>query len=420
MKRKNTELDFQTRLVHECMEPEQWQGATMPPIFQTASHRHATAESLCDTFSGRTDQHIYMRLTNPTNAVLEKKLSMLEGGRGAIFMASGMAAIANTCMALLRAGDEFVCGSSLFMSTYLLFNKIVTKYGIGCRMVDSLDLRAMERAINDKTRFLYLETIGNPAMDVPDLQRAADLAHKHGIPLLVDNTLATPYLCRPIELGADAVIHSTTKYLGGHGAATGGVVIDAGNFDWAASGRFPDFKPFSDRKGPLALRDKIWREHHINFGTTAAPLHAYLTFIGLDTLALRMERHWQNAMSIARYLREHPKVKWVKYPGLSEHPNHETAARQFNNQGFGGLLAFGLENRDACFKLINSLGLIYNLANLGDCKTLIIHPASSQYVSFADEERKKAGISDDLLRFSAGIEAAGDIRDDLAQALEQI
>lgn len=421
MKRKDTELDFQTRLVHECLEPEQWQGATLPPIFQSASHSHATAESLTDTFSGRAaDQHIYMRLTNPTNAVLEKKLSALEGGRGSIFMASGMAAIANTCMALLRAGDEFVSGSSLFMSTYLLFTKVVTKYDIRCRMVDPLDLEAMKRAINDKTRFIYLETIGNPAMDVPDLKAAADLAHKHGLPLLVDNTLATPYLCRPIELGADAVIHSTTKYLSGHGDAAGGVVVDAGNFDWAASGRFPDFKPFIDRKGPLALRDKIWREHHINFGTTAAPLHAYLTFIGLDTLALRMERHWENSMLIANYLREHPKVTWVDYPGLSDHPGHDLAARQFNNRGFGGLLTFGLENQDQCCKLINSLELIYHLANLGDCKTLIIHPASSQYVSFPDEERKKAGIGADMLRLSVGIEAVNDIWDDLAQALEQL
>ncbi len=359
-----------------------------------------------------------MRLTNPTNTVLEKKLTLLEGGQGAIYMSSGMAAINNTCMALLRAGDEFVSTNSLFMSTYLLFVKIFAKYDIKCRLVDPLDIDAMAAAINEKTRFIFLETIGNPLMDIPDLEKAAQLAHSHNIPLIVDNTLATPYLCRPIELGADAVIHSTTKYLSGHGNATGGVVIDAGNFDWLAGGRFPDFKPFVERKGSLALRDKIWREHHINFGTTAAPLHAYLTFIGLDTLALRMERHLANCLKVAEYLQSRPEVQWVNYPGLSDNRYHEIAKKQFNGLGFGGVLSFGLKDQEECFKVINSLKLIYHLANLGDCKTLMIHPASSQYLSFPDEERESISISSDLLRLSVGIEGVNDICADLGQALD--
>ncbi|MDH3347916.1 MAG: aminotransferase class I/II-fold pyridoxal phosphate-dependent enzyme [Desulfobulbaceae bacterium] len=413
-------MKFQTRLIHECIEPEKWNGATLPPIYQNASHCHQSAESMSDTFGGKTDQHIYMRLTNPTNQVLEQKLSALEGGKGAIYMASGMAAVTNTCMALLRAGDEFVCGSSLFMSTYLLFTKVFAKYNLTCRIVDPLDLEGMENSINDKTRFIYLETIGNPAIDIPDIQKCADLAHKHGLPLLVDNTLATPYLCRPLELGANVIIHSTTKYLSGHGDAVGGMVIDGGSFDWAASDRFPDFKPFIERKGELALRDKIWREHHINFGSTPAPFHAYLTFIGLDTLGLRMERHMKNTIKVAQHLADHSKVNWVNYPGLKNHPCRATAEKQFGHLGYGGLLTFGMDDQEACFQVINNLKMIYHLANLGDCKTLIIHPASSQYLSFPEQERNQLGIRSDLLRLSVGIEDVEDICNDIDQALTKL
>jgi len=420
MKRNTNNLSFQTRAIHEHLNPEAWDGATLPPIYQSASHRHLTAESLSDTFGGRKSDHIYMRLTNPTNSVLESKLSSLEGGRGAIYMSSGMAAITNVCMALLRANDEFVSATSLFMSTYLLFTKVFAKYDISCKLVNPIDMEAMEKAINDKTRFIYLETIGNPIMDIPDIKKVSNLAHNYNIPLIVDNTLATPFLCRPLEHGADVVIHSTTKYLSGHGDAVGGVVVDGGGFDWLESGRFPDFAPYVDRKGPLALRDKIWREHHINFGTTAAPLHAYLTFLGLDTLALRMERHIHNSEKVASFLKERPEVKWLNYPGLEDHPCHETGKEQFGGLGFGGLMSFGLKDQESCFQLINNLQLIYHLANLGDCKTLIIHPASSQYLSFPTQEREDLGIRSDLLRLSVGIEAFEDICQDLAQALDKL
>ena len=238
-------------------------------------------------------------------------------------------------------------------------------------------------------------------------------------PLVVDNTLPTPYLCRPFELGADVVIHSTTKYLSGHGDAVGGVIIDGGNFPWAGD-RFPDFQPFIDRKGPLAFLDKVWREHHINFGTTQAPLHSYLTMIGLDTLALRMERHIGNAYEVARYLKERPEVTWLNYPGFEDHPSHSTARKQFNGRGFGGMLAFGLKNQTACFRFIKKLKMIYNLANLGDCKTLVIHPYSSQYVSFEESTRQELSITADLIRLSVGIEAVEDICADLGQALDKI
>jgi O-acetylhomoserine (thiol)-lyase len=414
------EKHFNTRVIHAEQSPEKWEGSTLPPIFQTASHAHPTAENLSQTFGGKTTDHIYMRLTNPTNRVLEKKLSALEGGQGAVVMSSGMAAVTNACLALLRAGDEFVTGNSLFMSSYVLFANIFKKYSITPRFVESTDMAAIEDAINDKTRFVYLETIGNPKMDVPDLAAAADIAHRHGLPLLVDNTMATPYLCRPIELGADIVIHSTTKYLSGHGDATGGAVIDSGQFNWADSGRFPDLKPFIDRKGPLAYMDKVWREHHINFGTTQAPLHSYLTFIGLDTLALRMERHMQNAMTVASYLQGRNELAWLNYPGLEDSPSHETAKKQFGGKGYCGLMTFGLGDQETSFKFINNLKMIYHLANLGDCKTLVIHPYSSQYLSFDEPTRQKLSIHADLVRLSVGIEAVEDICDDLGQALDSL
>ena len=410
---------FDTRVIHASQSPADWQGATLPPIYQTASHLHETADNLSRTFAGKTSDHIYMRLTNPTNRVLEEKLAELDGGRGAVVMASGMAAVSNACMALLRTGDELVAGNSLFMSTYLLFKNVFKKYGIKAVAVESTDAAALENAINEKTRLIYLETIGNPKMDVPDLKQAADIAHRHGLPLVVDNTLASPYLCRPIELGADVVIHSTTKFLSGHGAAMGGVVIDGGNFSWPEE-RFPDFKPFIDRKGPLAYLDKVWREHHINFGTTQAPMNAFLTIIGLDTLALRMERHMENALTVARYLSERPEVYWVNYPGLENHPSHAVAKKQFRGIGFGAMMAFGLKDQAACFKFIDNLELIYHLANLGDCKTLLIHPYSSQYVSFDDAERSRLSITPDLIRLSVGIEASEDICHDLGQALDRL
>ncbi len=411
--------NFYTRVIHEAQRPMEWQGSTLPPIFQTASHLHPTAQHLSETFAGKTGDHIYMRLTNPTNSVLERKLAGLEGGKGAVVMSSGMAAITNACMALLRAGDEFVTGNSLFMSTYVLFANVFKKYGITARFVEPTDLVAIGDAINDRTRFVYVETIGNPKMDVPDIEAIANIAHERGLPLIVDNTLATPYLCRPLELGADVVIHSTTKYLSGHGDATGGVVIDKGGFDWS-HGRFPDLTPFVERKGELAYLDKVWREHHINFGTTQAPLHSYLTILGLDTLAIRMERHLANAWKVAAFLKEQPEVRWINYPGMANHPCRQTADKQFSGRGFGAVLAFGLEDQDACFRFIDGLEMIYHLANLGDCKSLVIHPYSSQYLSFTEETRRALSITPDLVRLSVGIEAVEDICADIRQALDRL
>jgi len=413
-------LHFDSRVIHDALEPDKWHGSTLPPIFQSASTLHRTAESLSDTFAGKKKDHIYMRLTNPTNSVFEDKITALENGKGAVAMSSGMAAITNTCMALLRSKDEFLCGNFLFMSTYLLFTGVFKKYNLNAKIVDMQNIQEIEDSITDKTRFIYIETIGNPKMDIPDIKKIARIAQINKLPLIVDNTLASPYLVCPIDLGADIVIHSTTKYLSGHGAATGGIVVDAGHFQWEGNERFPDFIPFIERKGELALLDKIWREHHINFGTTQAPFHSYLAMIGMDTLGLRMERHMANAIKVADYLKSQQKVKWVNFPGLPDHDNHEIAKRVFDNKGFGAMIGFGLKNQEQCFTLIDNLNMIYHLANLGDCKTLIIHPWSSQYVSFDPKVKTALCITPDLIRLSVGIEDPDDIINDIDQALEKI
>ncbi|THB81674.1 MAG: O-acetylhomoserine aminocarboxypropyltransferase/cysteine synthase [Desulfobacteraceae bacterium] len=415
---REQDYHFETLAIHAGVKDNPWSGATLPPLFQTAAHWHEDADNLSRTFSGQTQDHIYMRLTNPTNSFLEKKLALLESAKGATLMASGMAAISNGCMALLRAGDEFAASRSLFMSSYTLFTTIFKKYGIRVRLFDPLDLEDISQNITHDTRFVYIETITNPKMEIPDIRSIADLAHDKGVPLVVDNTLASPWLCRPIELGADIVMHSTTKYLSGHGAALGGVVLDAGRFDWSAE-KFEDFTPFVEAKGDLAYSFRLFKEHHVNFGATPAPMHSFLTAIGLDTLGLRMERHMVNAMAVAQFLREHPKVTWVNYPGFDDHPCHHIAKQQFNNKGFGAMMAFGLEDQQACFNLIDHLDMILNLANLGDCKTLIIHPYSSQYATFP--QKLKEELADPcLIRFSTGIEHHEDICRDLERALSHV
>jgi O-acetylhomoserine (thiol)-lyase len=412
----NKKWQFDTQIIHGAQAPDQWKGATIAPIYQSVSHRFATAEELSEVFAGKKPGFIYQRLRNPTNEVLEKRLTLLEGGTDAVVTGSGMAAITDALLAICRAGDEIVSANSLFMSTALLFNNVFRKFGIDVKLVDTSNLQAWETAVTKKTKALFVETIGNPKMDVPDIAKLAALAHANHAPLIVDNTLATPYLFRPFEAGADIVVHSTTKYFNGHGSATGGVVIDSGKFEWPED-KYPDFRLFKERKGNLAYIDKVWREIHINFGTTQSPFNSYLTLIGIDTLALRLERHLYNAQKLAEFLARYPKVKWVNYPGLPTSPAYATAKAQFKGKGYGGLLTFRLADQKACFEFIRNVKLAYQLANLGDCKTLIIHPWSSQYVSFTEEARRANGITPDLIRVSVGIEAIEDILDDFDQAL---
>jgi len=410
---------FDTLVIHGAQTPEQWKQATLAPIYQSASHQFDTAEELSDVFAGKKAGFIYQRLRNPTNEALEKRLTLLDAGLDTVVTSSGMAAINDAVMAVCRAGDEIVSGNSLFMSTFLLYSKVLKKLGITVKTVESSDLKQWEAAVSEKTRLLFVESIGNPKLDVPDVAKLAELAHANRAPLIVDNTLATPYLFRPIEHGADIVVYSTTKFLNGHGSAVGGAIVDSGNFNWPED-KYPDFKAFKDRKGEAAYIDKVWREIHINFGTCQAPLHSFLTLIGLDTLALRMQRHQGNAVALAEFLDRHPKVTWVNFPGLSTNPSHETARRQFDGKGYGGLLTFGLKNEQACFEFIRRVELAYHLANLGDCKTLVIHPWSSQYVSFTEESRRANGIAPELIRVSVGIEAIEDILEDFDQALKEV
>ena len=410
---------FDTKVIHSCQTPQDWQTGTLPPIHQTASHRFDTAEQLRDVFAGKEAGYIYMRLRNPTNDVLERKIAALEGGAGAVGTSSGMAAVTDTVMAIASAGDEIVSGNSLFMSTYLLFANVLPRFGITTKMVETTDIDRYEAAITDRTRLIFVETIGNPKMDVPDIKRLSEIAHKHSIPLVVDNTIVGPYLFRPIEHGADIVVHSLTKFFNGHGSAVGGIIVDGGKFSWPLD-KYPHFELSTVKRPDAPFLDKVWREIHINFGTTPAPFHSYLTIIGLDTLALRMERHMSNAQRLAEYLAGHKKVKWVNYPGLSDSPSHQVAKRQFAGKGYGALLTFGLADEKTCFRFIAAVKLAYHLANLGDSKTLVIHPYSSQYVSFTEEKRKELSIHAEMVRVSVGTEHPDDIIADFEQALEAV
>ena len=415
MSKENT-WKFGTRVIHTGQTPEEWQNTTLPPIYQTAAHKFETAEELSDVFAGKESGFIYMRLRNPTNEALERKIATLDGGVGAVATSSGMAAVTDAVMAITGAGDEIVSGNSLFMSTYLLFANVLPRFGVTAKLVESTDLDQYEKAITEKTKLIFVETIGNPKMDVPDIAALAKLAHGHGIPLVVDNTLASPYLFRPIEHGADVVVYSLTKYFNGHGSAVGGMIVDSGNFPWSLD-RYPHFELSTKKRPDAPFLDKVWREIHINFGTTLAPFHAFLTMIGIDTLALRMERHLSNAQKLAAFLSGHKKVRWVNYPGLADSPSHDVAERQFDGKGFGALLTFGLADEKACFEFIKKVKLAYHLANLGDSKTLVIHPYSSQYVSFTDEKRAALAIHPEMIRVSVGIEDADDIIADFEQAL---
>jgi O-acetylhomoserine (thiol)-lyase len=414
----SNKYDFDTLVVHGGLTPENWFGSTLPPIFQTASHRFATAELLSDVFAGKAKGFIYQRLRNPTNEALENRISQLESGLGGIVTSSGMAAINNCLTAILQSGDEMISGNSLFMSTYLLFANVFKKFGIKVNFVESTVLEEYQKAINSKTKAIFIESVGNPKMDVPDIEKLAEIAHQNRVPLIVDNTLPSPYLLNPFKLGADIVTHSTTKYLSGHGDCVGGVVVDSGRFDWPID-KYPDFAVFKQKAGQNAYLDKVWREIHINVGTTQSPFQSYLTMIGIDTLAVRMQRHVENTRKLVEFMRNHKKVKWVNHPDLKESPSYKTAQKQFS-KGSCAMFTFGLSNQEECFEFIRNLKLVYHLANLGDCKTLVIHPYSSQYVNFEEPTREKLSITSDMIRVSVGIEAIKDLITDFDQALDKI
>ncbi len=408
-------LRFDSLLIHGGLDAGP-AGSTSVPIVQSSSFAYQTAEELEDVFRGRAVGSVYTRIGNPTTEALEKRLALLEGGGTAIATASGMAAITTAVLTILRAGDEILSSSSLFGGTFSLFRDTLSNYGITSRFVDPLDPDGFRDAVNDRTRLLFVETIGNPKLDVPDVPLLARIAHNAGIPIMVDSTVTTPYLANGVQLGADILTYSTSKYTNGTGTTIGGVIIDRGVFDWNTP-RFPHFEAFHKKYRNFAFTARARKLVHKDVGACAAPFNSYLLTEGIQTLALRMDRHCSSALTLARFLKDHPKVAWVSYPGLEDSPHHAVATRLYGGR-YGGLLTFGTGDKASAFKVINNLRLAKNLANIGDAKTLVIHPASTICGDYNADEKALMGVTEDLIRVSVGIEDCRDIVEDFKQALD--
>ncbi|HEY3285590.1 MAG TPA: O-acetylhomoserine aminocarboxypropyltransferase/cysteine synthase family protein [Gemmatimonadaceae bacterium] len=428
-------LGLGTRTVHAAQESaDPATNARAVPIYATSSFVFNNAEHAADLFALRQFGNIYSRIMNPTNDVFEKRVAALEGGVAAVATASGQAAQTLAILNLAQAGENIVASKALYGGTVSLFSHTLPRLGITTKFVDIHNLDEVRAAIDDKTRAVYAETLGNPRLDVPDFRAVADVAHANGLPFVVDNTFATPILCRPIEHGADIVLHSATKWIGGHGTSIGGIVIDGGTFDW---GKAPRFKAFYQDPDPayhglkfaevfgnlgganiayaIRLRVSLLRD----IGAALSPFNSFLFLQGLETLHLRIERHCENALKVAQFLGEHPLVTWVSYPGLSNHPTHARAKRYLDG-GFGGVLTFGVRGgADAARRVASSTRLFSLLANVGDAKSLIIHPWTTTHEQLSDAERAAAGVSADLVRLSVGIEDVEDLLRDLDQALRR-
>lgn len=402
-------------------------GATVPPLYLTNAYQFKNADYAADLFDLKEYGHIYTRLSNPTTDILEKRIAALEGGVSAVAASSGMASELLVLSTLCRQGDEIVASSKLYGGTLNLLNVSLKKFGINTVFVDQSDISAWENAITDKTKAFYVETLTNPDSSVPDFDAIAAIAEKNGIPFIVDNTMATPYLFRPVEHGANIVVHSTTKYLSGSGSVMGGIAVDLGNFDWEKSGRFPDFtepdesyhgvsftKSFGKSALAVRMRTTILRD----FGGVISPFNSYITMLGLQTLHLRMQAHVENAVKIAEFLKNHKNVKDVKYAGFQDHPDY-LLARKYLKKGAGSLLTFKVAGGyEKAKSFIESLKLCVHATNVGDSRTVITHPASTTHRQATSEQLIKAGISKDMIRVSVGIEDADDIIDDLRQALD--
>jgi O-acetylhomoserine (thiol)-lyase len=411
-------MHLETKLLHGAYAPEEKTGATSLPIFQSSAFAYESAEQLESVFAGRAPGFVYSRINNPTLDRFERRMTALEEGLASVACASGMAAISTTALALAGAGDEIVSGNSIFGGTYSLFAHTLPRYGITTRFVETTDVDAYRDAITDRTRLIFVETIGNPKLDVPDIEAIAAVAREHGIVLVVDNTVTTPVLCRPKALGADIVIHSTSKYINGHGNAIGGTIVDCGTFDWGTP-RYAHLKEYHDRVRQFAFVASLRNRVHRDLGCCFTPFNAFLMSIGMESLALRMERHCSNAAAVAEVLSRDARVEHVRYPGLPAHPNHKVAGRQFDDT-YGALLTLQLGTKARCFKFINALQHVQNLANLGDAKTLVIHPASTFCREANDSERNAMGVTEDLVRVSIGIEHVDDICEDITQALNGV
>ena len=417
---------FNTRQLHAGQQPDPTTGSRAVPIYQTTSYQFRDTQHAANLFALAEPGNIYTRIMNPTTDVLEQRLASLEGGVGGLATSSGHAAQAQAILTLCGAGDHIVTSSRLYGGTYNQFAYTFPRIGIDVTFVDPSDLAGFERAIQPNTKILYGETLGNPDIAVFPFDEIAALGRKYAIPVMIDNTFATPYLCRPFEWGANIITHSTTKFLGGHGTTIGGAIVDGGNFDWT-SGRFPNFTTpdpsyhglvYATLGAPafiLKARVQILRD----FGACQAPFNSWQTIQGIETLSLRIERHVANAQRVAEFLESHPRVSWVSYPGLASHPDH-ARAKKYLPKGAGAILGFGIKGGVAAGKeFIESLKLFSHVANVGDAKSLAIHPATTTHSQLSDEDQRLAGVTADFVRLSIGLEDIEDILWDLGQALER-
>ena len=421
-------MKLETLAIHAGYSPEATTKSVAVPIYQTTSYAFDNTQHGADLFDLKVAGNIYTRITNPTNAVLEERVAALEGGVGALALASGMAAITYAIQTITAAGDNIVSVSTLYGGTYNLFAHTFPRLGIDVRFAPHNDIAALEALIDDKTKAVFCETIGNPAGNIVDLQALADMAHRHGVPLIVDNTVASPALCRPFEHGADIVVHSLTKYLGGHGTTLAGIIVDSGKFPWAEhKERFAILNEpdpayhgvvYTEALGAAAYIGRCRVGPLRNMGAALAPLSAFQILMGIETLALRMERHCENTLKVAKFLENHELVSWVKYAGLESNPEHHLAKKYLKGSG-SGILSFGIKGgKEAGTRFIDALQLITRLVNIGDAKSLACHPATTTHRQLNEEELAKAGVSTDLVRLSIGIEHIDDILADITQALE--
>ncbi|MFA0822978.1 MAG: O-acetylhomoserine aminocarboxypropyltransferase/cysteine synthase family protein [Methanomethylovorans sp.] len=422
-----------TLALHAGQKPDPTTGARAVPIYQTTSYVFKDSEHAANLFALKELGNIYTRIMNPTTDVLEQRIAAIEGGTGALAVASGSAAITYALLAITQPGDEIVSGNNLYGGTYELLNYTFPKLGRKSIFVDSSDTEAFRHAITEKTRAIYIESVGNPKLDIPDFRAIADIAHAAGVPLVVDNTTAVG-LVKPIEHGADIVVHSATKFIGGHGTTIGGSIVDSGKFAWN-NGKFPEltepdpsyhglryWDTFSNFPGlgNVAFIFKVRLQLLRDTGAAISPFNSFLLLQGLETLHLRIQRHSENASRVAEYLSGHPKVSWVNYPGLPDHPSHELASRYLKG-GYGALLGFGIKGgAEAGNRFINHLKLFSHLANIGDSKSLVIQPATTTHQQLTPEEQIATGVTPDYIRLSIGIEDIEDIIEDLEQALEKV
>ena len=422
-------MKLETLAIHAGYSPDPTTKAVAVPIYQTTSYAFDNTQHGADLFDLKVQGNIYTRIMNPTTAVLEERVAQLEGGIGGLALASGMAAITYAIHTISQAGDNIVSVSTLYGGTYNLFAHTLPKQGIEVRFFDYRDPASLEKLIDDKTKLVFAETIGNPLGNVVDLEAISAIAHRHGVPVVVDNTVATPALMRPFEHGADIVVHSLTKYIGGHGTSIGGAIIDSGKFPWGEHAeRFPLLNTpdpsyhgvnYVEALGAAAFIARARVVPLRNTGAAISPMNAFLILQGLETLPLRIERHSDNALAVAQYLENHPKVKWVNYAGLSTHPQNGLVQKYLGGKA-SGILSFGVEGgAEAGARFIDALQLVTRLVNIGDAKSLACHPASTTHRQLNEEELAKAGVSVDMVRLSVGIEHVDDIIADLAQALDQ-